>query len=219
MYDGLLLDHDGVVVTLSEMDRLESAARGALRDVGVEEPAADAVEALTIRVSESDLQGLSRRYGVDPGRLWRARDDRVRDALAEETETGRKRPYDDTAALREVSVPMGIVSNNQTRIVRPILDRYDLDGLFGTVRAREPTRASLARKKPEPTYLEAAMDDLGVGNPLYVGDSESDVVAGRRAGVDTAFIRREHNADRSLEHTPTYDVRGLDEVVALVGGE
>jgi len=218
MYDGLLLDHDGVVVTLGDETVLRRAARDALLDAGVAEPDEAAVGTLTIAVSDADLADLSRQYDLNPDRLWRHRDDRVREALLAETTAGRKAPYDDTPGLRTLDVPMGVVSNNQTRIVESVLDHYDLRDLFGTVRAREPTRESLSRKKPCPTYLEAAMADLGLENPLYVGDSESDVEAGRRAGVDTAYLRRSHNADRSLVATPTYEVEGLDEVAALVAG-
>jgi HAD superfamily hydrolase (TIGR01549 family) len=219
MYDGLLLDHDGVIVTLGDETALRRAARDALLAAGIEEPPADAVETLSIAVSDAELAELSRQYGLEPDELWRHRDDHVRDALHEETTTGRKAPYDDAARLRELDVPMGVVSNNQTRIVETVLEHYDLRDLFGTVQARSPTRESLTRKKPRPTYLEAAMADLGLENPLYVGDSGSDVEAGRRAGVDTAFIRRSHNADAALAETPTYEVQGLDEVAALVAAE
>jgi HAD superfamily hydrolase (TIGR01549 family) len=216
MYDGLLLDHDGVLVTVGEEARLREAAAAALRDAGVAEPDPDAVDTLSIGVSEAELDAVSRAHGLDPEQLWRHRDDRVREALLRETSAGRKAPYDDVGHLREVDAPMGVVSNNQTRIVEAILDNYGLAGLFGTVRARSPTPESLARKKPRPTYLEAAMADLGVEDPLYVGDSESDVEAGRRAGVDTAFLRRGHNADADLGVAPTYEVEGLDDVAALL---
>jgi phosphoglycolate phosphatase len=218
-YDGLLLDHDGVIVTLGDHTALHDAAHGALRDVGVSDPAPDAVDTLSIAVSEAELVAVSERYDVDPGTLWRARDDRVRDALLDETTASRKAPYDDVATLADCTVPMGIVSNNQTRIVEFVLDHYDLDHHFGTIHARAPDRTSLTRKKPRPTYLEEAMADLGIENPLYVGDSESDVEAGQRAGLDVAFLRRDHNADATLDHDPTYDVAGLNAVVEILESE
>ena len=216
MYDGLLLDHDGVVVTLGDERALHQAARDALLDAGVSEPDESAVETLAIAVSDEELTALSRQHDLPAEQLWRHRDDRVREALLAETTAGRKAPYDDTTRLRELDIPMGIVSNNQTRIVESVLDHYDLRELFGTVRARAPTRESLSQKKPRPTYLEEAMADLALEHPLYVGDSESDIEAGRRAGLDTAFLRRPHNADRRLAETPTHEVRSLDEVVTLV---
>ena len=218
-YDGLLLDHDGVIVTLGDHTALSDAAHGALRDVGVSDPAPDAVDTLSIAVSESELTAVSERYDLDPDVLWRARDDRVRDALLDETTTGRKAPYDDVAVLADCTLPMGIVSNNQTRIVNFVLDHYDLDYHFETVHARAPDRSSLTRKKPRPTYLEEAMATLDIDNPLYVGDSESDVQAGQRAGLDVAFLRRDHNADDALDHEPTYDVGGLDAVVDILESE
>lgn len=218
-YDSLLLDHDGVIVTLGDETALGDATTSALRDAGISDPPEDVVEALRISVADDDLREISTRYGVDPDTLWRHRDDRVDDALRAETTAGRKRPYDDVDVLADLSVPTGIVSNNQTRIVEFVLDHYDLSHHFGTVHARSPTRESLARKKPAPTFLEDAMADLSVTNPLYVGDSESDVIAGQRAGLDVAFLRRDHNTAASLAVDPDYDVSGLEEVAGLVDGD
>ncbi|MEF8785761.1 MAG: HAD-IA family hydrolase [Haloarculaceae archaeon] len=218
-YDALLLDHDGVIVTLGDRTALSAAAHNALETVGVTDPAPDAVDTLSVAVSPDELDAVSDRYNLDPDDLWRARDDGVRDALLAETRAGRKAPYDDVGALTNLTLPTGIVSNNQTRIVEFVLDHYDLGHHFGTVRARAPERSSLARKKPQPTYLEGAMADLAVENPLYVGDSESDVEAGQRAGLDVAFLRRDHNADQPLDSMPDYEVAGLDEVVEILERE
>ncbi|MES3517844.1 MAG: HAD-IA family hydrolase [Natronomonas sp.] len=214
-YDGLLLDHDGVIVTLVDESALYEAARRAFLDSGVDPKEAD-VETLSIRVSPSELSDVAETYDLDPDQLWKHRDDRIETTLRAETTAGRKHPYGDVDALGAVSVPIGVVSNNQTRIVEFVLDQYGLADRFGTIRAREPTVESLHRKKPNPEFLEAAMADLGVSNPLYVGDSESDVVAGKRAGLDVAFLRRDHNARVDLGVEPTYDVRSLTTVVELL---
>ncbi len=215
-YDGLLLDHDGVVVTLSPMDLLRRAAAGAFADVGVSDPRAEDIGAIAIRVSDSELSAVADRHGVDPDQLWKCREDRIESALRTETESGRKAPYEDVSCLEDVTAPIGIASNNQTRIIEYVLRTYDLHELVGTVRAREPTRESLREKKPEPSYLEAAAADLGCSNPLYVGDSESDVVAGRRAGFETVYLRRPHNRDRRLDVDPETEVGSLCEVVDLL---
>ncbi len=215
-YDALLLDHDGVIVTLGDHTALHEAAEQALVDAGVDDPAADAVDTLSIAVDESELLGVCKRYDLDPDELWRYRDDRVAEALYEETRTGRKTPYDDVSLLADLDVPLGIVSNNQTRIVEFVLEYYDLAEYFETLHARAPVRASLSRKKPHPTYLEDAIADLGVDNPLYVGDSESDIEAGQRAGIDTVFIRRDHNTEQSLTTQPVRDVSDLGTVATLV---
>jgi len=215
-YDGLLLDHDGVLLSLTERATLEATAREALRSAGVEAPSRADAERLSIRVSPAELTSLADRHAVPPERLWRHREDHIEALLREELAAGRKAPYDDVTALADVGVPAGVVSNNQRRIVDHALDVHGLDDRFETVVAREPTVESLREKKPEPTFLYDAIDDIGAANPLYVGDSETDVVAANRAGVDVAFLRRSHNADRTLDVGPTYDVSGLDAVVDLL---
>lgn len=215
-YDGLLLDHDGVIVTLGDRDALRTAARTALEAVGVAAPATRVVDTLSVAVDYDELVAVSEQFGLDPARLWHHRDEQVAASLRAEATAGRKAPYDDLDHVDGLGIPAGIVSNNQTRVIEFVLDHYGLRDRFDTVRAREPTPASLRRKKPEPTYLAAAMADLGVESPLYVGDSESDVVAGKRQGLDVAFLRRPHNEGRPLSVEPTYDVGGLDAVAELL---
>jgi phosphoglycolate phosphatase-like HAD superfamily hydrolase len=57
------------------------------------------------------------------------------------------------------------------------------------------------------------LSDLGVENALYIGDSETDLVAAHRAGIDSAFLRRDHVADVNLSTEPTIEVATLEELV------
>jgi HAD superfamily hydrolase (TIGR01549 family) len=216
-YDGLLLDHDGVLVELVDRDHITAGLREhgepRLADLGVDLGPA-LLDAFQVGADSEEIRALADRYGVDPRALWRCRDDAIETALHTATRDGEKPPYDDVGALTALEVPCGVVSNNQRRIVEHVLEIHDLRGLFDTVQARDPTLASLDRKKPAPTYLEAAITALDIEHPLYVGDSESDVVAADRANVDVAFLRRPHNVDTSLSRDPTYEISGLDEIVA-----
>jgi phosphoglycolate phosphatase-like HAD superfamily hydrolase len=69
--------------------------------------------------------------------------------------------------------------------------------------------AGVERKKPNTHYLDQVMADLGVSNPLFVGDSESDVRVAENAGLDSVFRRRDHRADYDLSVTPTYELDSL----------
>ena len=214
-YDGLLLDHDGVIVTLGDRESLTTATEAALADAGLD-PTPDLVETLHVSADREDVRSIGDRLGLDPATLWRHRDDRVAETLRAEARAGRKAPYDDAEVLRSIECPVGVVSNNQTRVVEFVLAHYDLRDAVEVVRAREPTVESLARKKPAPTFLEEAVAALEVTNPLYVGDSESDVVAGRRAGLDVAFLRRPHRDGLDLAVEPTHEVGDLHAVRDLV---
>jgi HAD superfamily hydrolase (TIGR01549 family) len=221
-YDAVLFDHDGVLVSVFEDGRRLPAFRRQLLDAfqrdGLEPPDETIISALSHSVSYDKLLEVSEQLGLGPDRLWRYRDDTMADILTAATRDGRKRPYDDVGVLDGFDLPLGIASNNQRRVVEFVLDQYDLTHHFGTVHAREPQPQSLREKKPRPTYLERAMRDLDATNPLYIGDRESDIVAGQRAGVDTALLRRTHNAGVTPGREPTYEVGGLDEVGAIVDG-
>jgi len=222
-YDAVLFDHDGVLVSVYEDDRRVPAFRRQLFDTfrsdGLEPPDSEVVSALSHGVTADDVQRFSERLGLAPDRLWRYRDETMAEILTEAVRDGWKRPYDDVRTLDRFDVPLGIASNNQRRVVEFVLDQYDLAHHFGAVHAREPQLRSLREKKPRPTYLERAMRDLAVTNPLYVGDRGSDIEAGQRAGLDTALLRRTHNADVAPGREPTYEVDGLDEVGAILDGE
>ena len=217
-YDSLLLDHDGVVVDVLDVSPVRQAALDAFAAVGVDAPDDDHVDLVAFGPTYDELVSVCEHHGVDHATLWRHRDDNLADALREAARDGGKQPYPDAAVLADLEVPTGIVSNNQRRVVEFIAEQYDLTDHFAAIQAREPHVDSLARKKPEPVFLESVIEDLGVSEPLYVGDRESDVVAGERAGVDTAFIRREHNADVTLTREPTYEVESLEAVADIVRG-
>ena len=217
-YDGLILDYDGVVVNVVDRDtRVQACCRLALREFrehGIV-PNRESIAKLAHSVSTEEVQSLSTHLDTTPETLWRCRDDILFSVMTDAARRGEKKPYPDTAALFELDVPLGIASNNQRRVVEFIVEEYGIAERFGTIHAREPVLESLKLKKPSPTLLERAQADLGVSNPLFVGDKQKDVIAARRAGMDVAYIRREHNGDRPLEYEPTYEVTTLEEVAAL----
>jgi HAD superfamily hydrolase (TIGR01549 family) len=218
-YDSLILDHDGVLVTIVDsnqrLDPFQTLASREFRDRGIP-PESVSLSTLAHSVTPDTVETMSEQLEVTPETLWRARDDVLATVLQDAATEGSKRPYSDIEALSETEVPLGVASNNQRRVVEFVLDEYDLTNLFETVHARESTLASLSRKKPSPTFLEAAQTEMAVSNPLYVGDKESDVLAARRAGMDSVFLRRSHNESRELDCDPTYDVETLTAVVDLV---
>jgi phosphoglycolate phosphatase-like HAD superfamily hydrolase len=123
------------------------------------------------------------------------------------------------AALPDLDVPLGVVSNNQHETVEHVLDVFGLGDVFETAYGRDPDARGVRRKKPSPYYLNRALADLadfGVENALYVGDSNVDLVAASRAGVDAAFVRRPHRADYSLVREPAHELTSLSELGRLV---
>jgi phosphoglycolate phosphatase-like HAD superfamily hydrolase len=219
-YEAVVFDNDGVLTRPTPSGVLREGVRAAFRSLDVD-PDDEAVEAGAYG-DEATVRDACDRYGLDPETFWRRRELHVARAQRDAILAGEKPLYDDVGILGrlvDADVRTGIVSNNQHETVEQIADLFDLHGRFETVYGREPSFDGFRRRKPDPHYIRRALDDLGVdpaATPvLYVGDSTVDVRAAARVGADAAFVRRPHREGYEVGADPTYEVEGLDEVVAL----
>ncbi len=215
-YDAVIFDNDGVLVEPPAIDTLLGATRSAFRELGVESADDDHVAAMTLGVTMDELRKVCEAYELDTEEFWRARDTHASRAQRAEFREGDRSQYDDVTVLRDLDHDLGIVSSNQHQTIEFILEHCEFGPLFDTYYGRELSVESIRRKKPEPYYIEAALADLDTDDALYVGDSESDVVAAQRAGLDSAFVRRPHSTGVELAAEPTYDVDDLHAVADLV---
>jgi HAD superfamily hydrolase (TIGR01549 family) len=215
-YDTVVFDNDGVLVGRTRFDVLRDATRNAFEECGVEEPAPDDVEQMTIGATPGSVGTVCQTYDLDPGSFWRTRDDVVSRAQQQEAREGRKTPYDDLDELQDLDVQMGIVSSNQQATVDFLVDHFDGFDRMGAAYGREPTIHSLQLRKPNPHYIEQALGDLDANNALFVGDNESDVRAAENAGIDSAFIRRPHRRDWDLNVWPTWEIDRLSDLHDIV---
>jgi len=210
MYDAAVFDKDGVLVELTELEDIYDAVGDTFAEFGVE-PEREEVERL-VGCDAADVFDVCGRYGVDASEFWRRRDANVSRVQREAFDEGEKRPYDDVGVVDRIAADrsVGVVSNNQRATVDHVLDGLcvDVDARYG----REHTLDGLRRKKPSPHYLERALEDLCTRDAVYVGDSPKDVVAAHRAGIDSAFVRREHRRGTTLDPQPTYEVASLHEL-------
>jgi HAD superfamily hydrolase (TIGR01549 family) len=215
-YEAVVFDNDGVLTTLVDRAVLREAAAATFDAFDVD-PADDDVDRVTIGVAPDDLTAVCDRYDLSPEAFWRTRDELASQAQIDAVHRGEKQLYDDTVAVDRIDAVKGVVSSNQQATLDFLFDHFDVDGWFETVYGREPTPESLARKKPATHYLDRALADLGVAaaDTLFVGDTWVDVVAGDRAGCDTAFVRRPHRRDHTLDVAPTYELDTLAGLTAL----
>lgn len=218
-YEAVLFDNDGVLVEPVGKPVLRRATWEAFDALGVPDPADDDVERLSIGVTPACLSSVCASYDLAPTRFFRARDHYSSHAQRAELRAGRATLYDDFDAVRQIDTPRGIVSSNQQATIEFMHDFFATGDLFDPVYGRSPTIRSLERKKPAPYYLRRALSDLGVdaADALFVGDSESDVLAARNAGVDAAFVRRPHREDDDLSVAPEFELDGLSDLLALDG--
>jgi HAD superfamily hydrolase (TIGR01549 family) len=216
-YDAVLFDSDGVLVEPPARETQLEAVRAAFRAVGVENVARQHLVDLVSGVTVERLREVATAYDLPPDELWDARERHDELSQLDAFRTGARDRYDDVAAIAELPDVRGVVSNNHHSTIEFKLEFFELRSLFDTFYGREMTVESLSLKKPNTHYLDRAMADLGAASALYVGDSESDVVAAHRAGLDSAFVRRSHCRDVDLPVAPTYEVETLRDLPAIVG--
>jgi phosphoglycolate phosphatase len=211
-YDAVIFDNDGVLVGLTDGDLLDVAAREAFESCGVSDPDEDHVKA----ARHADLDGLAAIedvYDVDPATVWEARDQQAIERQCAAIANGGKPLFDDVEALYDLPTRLGVVSNNQHETVNFVVDHYGLEHLFETVIGRDPTWEGVQNKKPDPYYLDQALEELDAEDALYVGDFPKDVAVAHRAGIDSAYLVRPHRDQYDLDHEPTYRVESLSELV------
>jgi phosphoglycolate phosphatase-like HAD superfamily hydrolase len=217
-YDAVVFDNDGVLTRLTDWELVRQSIRDTFAEFGAE-ASDDHVEDV-LRATPERVRRVAGEHGLDPETLWRRREANAAAVQREAMLAGDKPLYDDFDALRALredhGLDLGVVSNNQHETVEHVLDVHGVGDLFSTAYGREPTLSGITRKKPDPHYLDRALSDLRAEEALYVGDSGSDVEAAHNAGVDSAFVRREHRAEYDLSVDPTHEIASLHDLRDLV---
>lgn len=216
--DVVLFDMDGVILEGHGTDSIvhSRALDDVLRERGME-IGDDLRPALETYEYTDDFVAACEAIGVDPVEFYTARERRSAKRSVERLAAGARELCPDATALDRLAdhATIGLVSNNYDPTVEFVVDHFRLDA-FGFARGRDLGPDGFRRRKPEPYYLNEALGALDVTGGYYVGDRESDVLAAENAGLDAVFIRRDHNADVTLDVEPTLEIRSLDELIPLV---
>lgn len=200
-YDGLIFDLDGVLLEYEPFrgEDIEAVRdhRPAYRDAadelqeryGLDD---DHVPELFGYIDMEAIAEIADKAGTDLETLWESREQAVAQAKGAEARSGREL-YDDVDAVRDLirDETSAVVSNSQHGFVTDLPEVYGLFDDFDALYGKEGTFEGFRRQKPEPDYIEEAMDETGLEDPLFVGDSGFDVEAARRAGIDVAYLDRD----------------------------
>jgi phosphoglycolate phosphatase len=115
-------------------------------------------------------------------------------------------------ALSGAGVEMAVVTNKPERFVAPLLEQVGLGGDFRWIIGGD----TLPQQKPDPAALLQVMRLAGVtkAQSLFVGDSRSDVLAARAAGVVCVAVSYGYNHGRPIaEEQPSLVVDNLTELL------
>jgi pyrophosphatase PpaX len=94
-------------------------------------------------------------------------------------------------ALRSHGFKLAVVTNTRRAAIEPVLSRWNIRHHFDAV----VTIEDVSHGKPDPEMLHHALNKLNVSpsRTYILGDSKSDVVAGKRAGIKTIGFSPQEN--------------------------
>lgn len=116
--------------------------------------------------------------------------------------------------LRKQGVEMALITNKPERFIGPLLDQMKLGRYFRWIIGGD----TLPQKKPDPAALLFVMRMAGVtpAQSLFVGDSRSDVLAAKAAGVQCVGLSYGYNHGRPIvDEAPNLVI---DDLRALLPG-
>ena len=220
MYGAVVFDVDGVLLRPpARSNAIRDAIEAAFKAFSVEPTDAD-VKPFYGGAGETveRIGHVCDRHDLELEAFWSELEQRVTELQRRMIERGERDLYGDDAVLRTLAatVDLALVSNNTHAAIEFMVDHFSLDDHFETVYGREPTVEGYQRRKPNPYYIERALDDLGTRSALYVGDGPDDTVAAHRAGLDSVLVRREHRNNADLPAEPTYTVDRLTALTNLI---
>jgi phosphoglycolate phosphatase len=161
---------------------------------------------------------VSRSLGAD------ATDEKVEEGLAYFLDYYREHMLDNTApypgvaeALEKLSGhKMAVLTNKPVIFSREMLSRLGFAPYFSYIYGGN----SFPRKKPDPMGLNKLMEDLQTPpqKTLMVGDSDTDILTGRNAGVLTCGVTYGFGAHTLQQVSPDLLIDDMRELPALLNG-
>ncbi len=120
--------------------------------------------------------------------------------------------FDTLKWLKRQRVELALITNKPERFVGPLLDELQLGRFFRWIIGGD----TLPQQKPDPAALLHVLHLAGVApqQALFVGDSRSDVLAARAAGVLCIGMSYGYNHGRPIaEENPTWVLDDLRQLV------
>ena len=112
-----------------------------------------------------------------------------------------------------------MITKKQDPIIKRILDKmmskFDLNGFDYVLGTEE----SNFKHKPDPEIVNYIMDNLNVtkDDSVIIGDSKSDILTGKNAGIDTIAVTYGYDKKENLENAePTYIIDNFGDLDNII---
>lgn len=222
----ILFDLDGVILkepSLREATGKEVAAMAtekALKEIGIIDVPEKFLEATRWGSYEKLVEAVETfDIDADPEKIWPMRERHLSKMEQNYIRSGKREPYEDIEVidrLIEESIPLGIVSNARHSTVNCAVEYLRFDTANTAVRGQYTDPEDWYKQKPRPDYIYEVLENLNADTGIYVGDNESDIIAADQTGIDSAFIRRQHNRQVKLDHGPMFEFDTLYDLLEIL---
>lgn len=105
------------------------------------------------------------------------------------------KPYasvvDTLKRLKQLNIPLGVVTNKAAEFSEPLLKALNLDSYFGVIVSGDSL--SLSKPAPEPALHACDILNISPQETLFVGDSITDVRCAKAAGCTVACFEHGYN--------------------------
>lgn len=219
-YNSVIFDMDGVILDYEgeNFNWIYSLVRDALeqKDVDAENLSRSELDAFLGERGVQDCVEICNKYDVDARTVWTELADATTYARAERIENGNFCLFPEAKGvlrqLHEEGMEMALVSNAPESAIEVMIENYGLRKYFEYFRGIS-SFDDLSDRKPHPDHLNFAKAELKHGPFVFVGDSESDIIAAQNAGMDSVWINRDGG---SIDTRPDYEIEDLEELLRVV---
>ncbi len=111
--------------------------------------------------------------------------------------------------LKEKNKKIGVVTNKYEDISMKVLKGLGIDSFIDVLVGGDTTK----EKKPSPEPVKYALNTLGGGEAVIIGDSETDVLAGKNAGIETCLVLYGFGKkDIAIGYKPNYIIKEIKNI-------
>lgn len=213
-YDAVIFDKDGVL--LDSMGSFRWADEMRIKMAGEMGKEIDMDESKKIVKAKTveELQKAANETGLDIDTI-RDIEEEIAKRKIEKIDRGEIELFKDTEnVLNQLDLPKSVVSNAPLETTKFTIEKFGLEDHFQTVKS--PSLSDIHEyvrlKKPSPHMLEDAIEVMDASNPVMVGDSDDDIKAAKKAGIDSIFV----NTNGGTDLNPTHKVQRLKNILNII---
>lgn len=203
---GLIFDLDGTIIDNYD-GYMELMLKRVGRDLGYDFGLKHARE-LWYSINSESRDEVIERWGVNPDKFWTIFN------KYEDIDEKLKSTYlhDDTAILKGLKLPKGIVTHTSYDHTDRLLKEMGMRRYFHPIVACTEDTGY----KPSPLPIIYCVVDMKLhpDEVAYVGDTLSDMLAARNAGVQSIYINR---FDRPIKAKPDHEIDNLEKLIDIIG--